>query len=250
MALVGLISGDLLRKISKDRYDSRSRALQWSGNMDSNLPEFPKVLSRDTDAKTLFSKDSGYSSMVSKTRQLNFDEAQEIRQSAKWESESVASVESLATMYTVSSVDPTAAGGAAEEFAEMLVKDEAICGLIKDGFENSDSDRFKRNLRRILKRFALSLRREARNDLEKSAARLVLNYRAFIVIHIGKYLELPDDRHVTSLYELQKRKQSQLALLRFLELMPGAAEINAEDQLEQNESGSDVDSDLSNDEQL
>jgi anion-transporting ArsA/GET3 family ATPase len=248
--LSGSIPADLLRDISKDRYGSRFGALEWSGNMDSNFPEFPKVLSRDTDVNTLFSKDSGYSSMVSKkTHQPNPDDGQDIHDSAKWESESVASVKSLATMNTVSSVNPTAAGGVAEELAEMLVRDESICGLIKDGYKNFKSDRFERNLRRILKKFALSLRREARNDLEKSAVRLVHNYRAFVIIHIKKYLELPDDRHATSLYELQKQKQSQLALERFLELLPGAEEINAEDQLEQNESGSDIDSDLSNDEQ-
>ncbi|KAH6681483.1 hypothetical protein B0J14DRAFT_556902 [Halenospora varia] len=176
------------------------------------LPEFPKVLSRDTDVKTLFSKDSGYSSMVSKmAHQPNPNDCQEIRDPAKWESESVASVKSLATMNTISPINPTATGGAAEELAEMLVKDESICGLIKDGYKNFESDHFEQNLRRILRKFAFSLRREARNDLEKSV--------------------------------------SQLALERFLELLPGAEEINAEDQLEQNESGSDVDSDFSNDEQ-
>lgn len=131
----------------------------------------------------------------------------------------------------------------------MLVKDESICGLIKNGYKNFESDCFERNLRRILRKFAFSLRREARNDLEKSVVRLVHNYRAFVIVHIKKYFELPDDRHATSLHELQKQKQSQLALERFLELLPGAEEINAEDQLEQNESGSDVDSDFSNDEQ-
>jgi hypothetical protein len=248
--LIGSLPDDLLRDISKDRYGSRLGALEWSGNMDSNFPEFPEVLSRDTDVKTSFSKDSGYSSMVSKkAHQPNLDDGQEIHDSAKWESESVASVRSLATMNTISSVNPTAAGGAAEELAEMLVKDESIIGLIKDGYKNFESDRFERNLRRILKKFAFSLRKEARNDLEKSAVHLVHNYRAFIIVHIKKHLELPDDRHATSLHELQKQKQSQLALERFLELLPGAEEINAEDQLEQNESGSDVDSDLSNDEQ-
>lgn len=115
-------------------------------SMDNNFSEFPEILSRDTDVKTLFSKDSGYSSTVSKTHQPNLDDGQEIRDSAKWESESVASVKSLATMNTISSINPTVAGGAMEEFAEMLVKDESICGLIKDGYKNFESDRFERYL--------------------------------------------------------------------------------------------------------
>lgn len=176
--LVGSLTEDLLRDLCKDRYGSRFSALDWSGNMNNNFSEFPNPPSLDTDVNTSFSKDSGYSSMVSKkAHQLNPDDGQEIHDSAKWGSESVVSVRSLATMSTVSSVNPTAAGGAAEEFAEMLVKDESICGLIKDGYKNFESDRFERNLRRILKKFAFSLRREARNDLEKSVVRLVHNYR-------------------------------------------------------------------------
>jgi hypothetical protein len=97
---------------------------------------------------------------------------QGIRDSVKWESESVASVKSLVTMNTISSVNPTAAGGAAEELAEMLVKDELICGLIKDGYKPLESDRSDRNLRLILKKFAFSLPREARNGLEKAQCAL------------------------------------------------------------------------------
>ena len=52
-------------------------------------------------------KTVGYSSMVSKANQPYSVDSWEIRDSAKWESGSVASVESVATMNTASSVNPT-----------------------------------------------------------------------------------------------------------------------------------------------
>jgi hypothetical protein len=220
-----------------------------SDDTDLESPNTPQEMVDDADVKTSFSKDSGYSSMVSKAQRPIPDDGQGMRDSAKWESGSVASVQSLATMNTISSVNPAAAGGAAEELAEMLVKDDLISGLIVDGYKNFRSDRFERNLRRILKKFAFSLRREARNELEKSAIRLVHNYRAYIIILIRRRLELAEDRHATSLEELQKQKQSQLALKRFLELTPGTEEVSDEDRVKENESGSDIDSDLSNPEQ-
>lgn len=217
--------------------------------MESNDPKFPRISLRGTNEKTMFSTDNGYSSIASNAGQANPDETQRIRDPANWESRSVASVRSLATMDTDSSINPTAAGGDAEELAEMLVKDELIRGLIEDGYRNIDFDRFELNLRRILKKFAASLRGEARNDLEKSAVHLVHNYRAFVILHIKKYLELPDDKHATFSHELRKRKQSQFALERYLEGLLGAKDLNTEDQPEQNESGSDINSDLSNEEQ-
>jgi hypothetical protein len=118
-----------------------------------------------------------------------------------------------------------------------------------DGYKNFGSERFERNLRRILKKFALSLRREARNELEKSAIHLVHNYRAYIIILIRKRLELAEDGRATSLDELRKQKQSKLALERFLGLIPSAQEDGEEDRIEENECGSDIDSDLSDSEQ-
>jgi hypothetical protein len=149
----------------------------------------------------------------------------------------------------MSSVNPAAAGGAADELAEMLVKDDLISGLIVDGYKNFGSERFERNLGRILKKFALSLRREARNELEKGAIHLVHNYRAYVIILIRKRLELAEDGRATSLDELQKQKQSKLALERFLELIPCAEEDGEEGRVEGSECGSDIDSDLSDSDQ-
>jgi len=212
------------------------------GNVDS----VPAAHLDNTDAKTAFSKDSGYVSMASKAHRNN---PHNEGAADNWESESIASVQSIETMNTMSSVNPAASGGAAEELAETLIKDESICGLIVEGYENFDSDRFERNFRRILKKFAFSLRKEAHNNLEKSAVRLVYNYRAYVIRLIRKRLALAEDKIASTLDELQNQKASRLALERFLEQLPGADEFVSEGQAEEIESGSDNDSGLSNDEQ-
>lgn len=231
-------------------------------NMDSSAPRvLEKILEMDlesiaetcqkfddTDTKTNFSKDSGYSSMVSKA-QLQVPDDQEKPETSKWESESLASLQSFATIDTISSVNPAAAGGAAEELADMLVKDNLICDLIKKGYMTFGSDRFERNLRRILKTFAFGLRSEARNDLEKSAIRIVHNYRAYVIRIIRKRLELAEDKNASSMDNLHTQKRSQIALRRFLEHHTATEETSAGDPVRENELGSDIDSDLSNDEQ-
>ena len=228
--------------------------MAWSKGRYSDSPRYMKLSSApqetvdDTDTKTCLSKDSGYYSMISRAQRPIPGDGQGIGGCAKWETGSVASVQSWATRDTMSSVNPAAAGGAADELAEMLVKDDLISGLIVDGYKNFGSERFERNLRRILKKFALSLRKEARNELEKSAIHLVHNYRAYIIILIRKRLELAEDGRATSLDELQKQKQSKLALERFLGLIPSVEEDGEEDRVEENECGSDIDSDLSDSE--
>jgi hypothetical protein len=204
----------------------------------------------DTDIKTTFSKDSGYSSMASRAPKQILEAGEIVRDSDKWESESVDSVQTFATKETKSSINPAAAGGAAEELAELFVKDDLICGLITDGYKNHGSVRFERNLRRILKKFASSLRKEAQSDIEKSVIRLVHNYRAYVIILIRQRLELGDEgQHPASLEKLRKQKQSKITLERFLGSLPGTEKVGVDDQAEVNESGSDDDSDLSNDEQ-
>jgi hypothetical protein len=206
-------------------------------------------ITNTTDTKTSFSKDSGYVSMVSKTQSPTPHSGQGAHDSAKWESESVASVRSLATMNTVSSVNPTATGGAAEELAETLIEDDSICCLIVEGYESFESNRFERNFSRILKKFALGLRKEAQNDLERSAVRLVYNYRAYVIRLIRKRLALVEDEHAMTMDELLKQKATRLALERFLEQLPGAEGVGSENTGEENDSASDNDSGFSNDEQ-
>ncbi|KAH7374145.1 hypothetical protein BKA64DRAFT_260037 [Cadophora sp. MPI-SDFR-AT-0126] len=229
------------------------RALRTESLLNSNevetgttMPGAAGDLIDDTDTYTCFSKDSGYYSMVSKAQRKPANEGGD---SLQWETGSIASIRSLATMDTISSVSPAAVGGAAEELAEMLVKDDLISKLIVDGYKNIGAVRFERNFRRILKNFAFGLRTEARNELEKSAIRLVHNYRAYIIILIKDRLELADGSHVTTLEELQQQKQSKLALERFLGNIAGAEDIGNADLGEGNDSGSDIDSDVSDSEQ-
>jgi general control protein GCN4 len=210
-----------------------------------------------SDADTVFStsKDSGYGTTVSSIRPTAPTIKKTTDDSAKWESQSVASVEMSGTMQTMSSVNPAAAGGAAEELAETLIRDELVYSLIVEGYQNFDPDRFERNFNRILERFAHGLKREAGNDLEKSAVRLVYNYRAYVIRVIRKRLALVQDEHATNLDELKTQQASKVALERFLEQIPGAERSsdpifgNQEDEEDKVQESDPSESEISNDEQ-
>ena len=210
-----------------------------------------------SDADTVFStsKDSGYGTTVSSIPPTAPTIKKTTDDSAKWESQSIASVETSGTMQTMSSVSPAAAGGAAEELAETLIRDESVYSLIVEGYQNFDPDRFERNFNRILERFAHSLKREAGNDLEKSAVRLVYNYRAYVIRVIRKRLALVQDEHATNLDKLKTQQASKVALERFLEQIPGAERSsdpifgNQEDEEDKVQESDPSESEISNDEQ-
>jgi hypothetical protein len=100
--------------------------------MDNNFPEFPKVLSRDTDVKTLFFKDSGYSNMYQRsTNQIPMTSRRSVTlRTCEVEVRIRCLHKSLATTNTVSSVNLTTAEGDVVKLAEMIIKDELICSLI------------------------------------------------------------------------------------------------------------------------
>jgi hypothetical protein len=234
------------RKAINEEDSDIDNCSEISGASDSS--SVPSIANM-TDVKTSFSRDSGYVSIVSKTQRANPNNGEGERDSARWESESVVSVQSLATMDTNSSVNPAVVGGTADELADTLIQDDSICYLIVEGYKNFDSDRFERNFRRMLKKFAFSLRKEAQNDLERSTVHLVYNYRAYVISLIRKRLALVEDERATIMDELPKQKASQLTLERYLEQFPGAEVVVSEDAGEENYSASDNDSDFSNDEQ-
>ena len=233
------------RGILQEKVDQNASYTQFLARVDKS------------DADTVFStsKDSGYGTTVSSIPPTAPTIKKTTDDSAKWESQSIASVETSGTMQTMSSVNPAAAGGAAEEFAETLIRDESIYSLIVEGYRNFDPDRFERNFNRILERFAHGLKIEAGNDLEKSAVRLVYNYRAYVIRVIRKRLALVQDEHATNLDELKTQQASKIALERFLEQVPGAErrsdrsfsyQEDDEDEAQESDSSG---SEISNDEQ-
>jgi hypothetical protein len=131
------------------------------------------------DNSTLISRDSGYvSRMSNSTTKPPYRLPQEAASAfpKDWDLRSVASLESHATDVTMSSINPTALGGAAEEVVEVLVQKAEVRDLIAKGFQTMDVDRFERNFRRLLKEFAINLQKEAQNEVQKSATQLVHSY--------------------------------------------------------------------------
>ncbi|CZR54791.1 uncharacterized protein PAC_04675 [Phialocephala subalpina] len=182
------------------------------------------------DSKTRTSRDSGYYSRISaSTARLATNVREESISSSNkglkgqrriapdWDSRSVVSLESRATEVTMSSVNPTALGGAAEEVVEVLVQKAEVRNLIVKGFQTMDVDRFERNLQRLLKEFAINLRKEAQNEVQKSATKLVHSYRAYVTRIIrGKFALDHSHTQAEALHDIQKQQTSKVMLERFL----------------------------------
>ena len=78
------------------------------------------------------------------------------------------SVFSITSRSSKSSVGgPTGAG---ERLVELLLSDDHLSVLYQEALKRVTADKFERNLRRILKRFAIDLRREAENPEQMSIA--------------------------------------------------------------------------------
>jgi hypothetical protein len=79
--------------------------------------------------------------------------------------QSVASIQNRITDLTISSMNPPSLGGTAEEVADLLAESSDVRELISKGFKIMEADRFERNLMRLLKDFAINLRKEATNEV-------------------------------------------------------------------------------------
>jgi hypothetical protein len=60
-----------------------------------------------------------------------------------------------------------------DKLTELLLRDAGLKALCIDGFTALDSDRFNRNLRRLLKHYAVDLRNEAKSEFELGVSRFV-----------------------------------------------------------------------------
>jgi hypothetical protein len=118
----------------------------------------------------------------------------------------------------MSSVNPAGIGGAAEQFAEVLLLNNDIRTLVDEGFQNMESDRFERNFRRLLKDYASSLRIEAKDTLEKGATKIVHTYRAYVTRIIRSKVVGPESEfQALAFHEIKSQETSKVTLERFLE---------------------------------
>lgn len=115
------------------------------------------------------SKDDGYSKIAESRRKI-FLNAPHSNLPLKGgfndlDTKNIASHEGYATV--VSSLNPTDAGGAAEQLAEFLWNSVEIQRCVKLGFVVMDSDQFERNFLYLIKSFASELRAEANTIIRK-----------------------------------------------------------------------------------
>jgi hypothetical protein len=129
---------------------------------------------------------------------------------------SVISLESQVTVIT--SIGPTSLGGAADEFADILMRDEHVRQYFEEGFKVMESERLERNFRRLLKDYAASLRKDANDDIKRSATRLVHNYRPYITRAVKSRVTGGDeeDGRATALHDIKNQQASRLTLERLI----------------------------------
>ena len=159
------------------------------------------------ETATIMSRDSGYAIIISK--QLLEGDPNELGM------ESIASVATHTTW--ASFLNPAGEGGAAEEFAEVLLDNEDIQQCVNRGFVVMDSDRFERNFSRLLKSYASELRAEADTYIQKGAARIVQHYSAYVTgIIRRRVLGLEENSQATAFHSIKDQTATKLALERFL----------------------------------
>jgi hypothetical protein len=96
-----------------------------------------------------------------------------------------------------------------------------------------EADRFERNFMRLLKVFAIDLRKEATNEVQKGATKLVHSYRAYVTRLIRKrFAGQKEEWQAEALHDIQKQETSKLMLERLISdvVGPSAVETPNRDQ--------------------
>jgi hypothetical protein len=193
-----------------------------------------------TETATAMSRDSGYASMISKQLLEGGSSASDTK--------SIASLESHIT--STSSLNPAAVGGVAEELAEVLWDNEEIRQCVIRGFVAMDCDRFERNFIRLLNSYASDLRAEADTHIQKSATRIVQNYRAYVTRIIRRrVVGLDEDSsHATAFHRIKDQTTTKVTLERFLAQQQPTEAFDQMDTRPEDEQESNADSHTSDEE--
>jgi hypothetical protein len=94
-----------------------------------------------------------------------------------------------------------------------------------------EANRFERNFMRLLKDFAINLRNEATNEVQKGATKLVHSYRAYVTRLIRKrFAGQTDEWQAEALHDIQKQKASTLMLERLISDVVGPSMVEKPDQ--------------------
>jgi hypothetical protein len=102
-----------------------------------------------------------------------------------------------------------------------------------------EADRFERNFMRLLKDFAINLRKEATNEVQKGATKLVHSYRAYVTRLIReKFAEQKDEWQVEAMHDIQKQEASKLMLERLISDVVGPSAVETLDHDQESSYGS------------
>ena len=131
-------------------------------------------------------------SIPADTLDIRTDESNDFMQVS--DAESICSVDSKASSLSSRSslYSHEESKTASEELTALLVNDKTLSRTFNAAFEDekSSSERFERNLRRLLKQFAVELERETQESLERAAARFTGKHAKDIAHRITQLKEL------------------------------------------------------------
>ena len=131
-------------------------------------------------------------SIPADTLDIRTDESNDFMQVS--DAESICSVDSKASSLSSRSslYSHEESETASEELTALLVNDKTLSRTFKAAFEDekSSSERFERNLRRLLKQFAVELERETQESLERAAARFAGKHAKDIAHRITQLKEV------------------------------------------------------------
>jgi len=124
----------------------------------------------------------------------------------------IASVRSIATDSSATLVGEEVLA-AASEFVILLLEDQALAPLLSMAFNRVELEILERNIRRLLKLYALDLRREATGNNEKEAAQLILMRARYIAYCVRKRYDKSAPEKFDSLERLVDLSSGKRALL-------------------------------------
>jgi len=135
---------------------------------------------------------------------------------------------------------------AAEEFAEILLGDNVLQQLLPAAFERAGPERFKRNFARLIAKYAMNLRAEARTQNQSEAARLVRSRAKHIAYIIARSMQ-PTKETLAVPQATVSTLEREVDLERFLEQLVPHSKLDLDpdaSDLEPNPDASDLEPNL------
>jgi hypothetical protein len=120
----------------------------------------------------------------------------------------LASVHSLESRISIATGSSTMLVGevmaAANEFVNLLLRHPILPPLLSAASVRIEADKFERNIKRLLKAYAVDLQQEARGDVEKEAVRLILRRARYIAHQIRLHYDESAGDKVVSFEQVTK----------------------------------------------